>query len=158
MLSRRYLNCRVPDSWAGLTTHHTRYNVLNEQLGSPGLRPDGARTMKERGRAVKLKIDVSEVTFVVSLAPAPKEFDKKQQTDNDGNLKWVTELIALGEAEDEGAEVIKVVTTGDKPKLSKSAPVSVVDLEAIPWVSKNRDKNGVAFRAAAIQPLKAAAK
>lgn len=103
---------------------------------------------------MKLKLDVSDVTFVVSLAPVAKEYDGKQQTDKDGSLKWTTELIALGTAEDEGASVVKVVTVGEKPNLTKSAPVSVVDLEAVPWVSK-QGTLGTAFRAAAITPLKA---
>lgn len=107
---------------------------------------------------MKLLIDVSNITFMVSLAPSAKEFDKKQQVDAEGNPKWVTQLIAMGNDEEEGAEVINVVTAGEKPNLSKSTPVVPADLEAIPWVSKNREKNGVAYRASAIAPVKAAAK
>lgn len=102
---------------------------------------------------MKLKLDVSDVTFVVSLAPVAKEYDGKHQVDKDGSLKWTTELIALGTAEDEGASVVKVVTVGEKPNLTKSAPVQVVDLEAIPWVSK-QGTIGTAYRAAAIHPVK----
>jgi hypothetical protein len=106
---------------------------------------------------MKLKLDVSDVNFVVSLAPVAKEYDGKHQTDKDGSLKWTTELIAIGAAEDEGASVVKVVTIGEKPNLTKNTPVSVVDLEAVPWVSK-QGTLGTAFRAAAIHPLKTAAK
>ncbi|GAA2144991.1 MULTISPECIES: hypothetical protein [Glycomyces] len=103
---------------------------------------------------MKLKLDVSDVTFMVSLAPVAKEYDGKHQTDKDGSLKWTTELIALGSSEDEGASVIKVVTTGEKPNLPKGQPVSVVDLEAVPWVSK-QGTLGTAYRAAAINLAKA---
>jgi hypothetical protein len=103
---------------------------------------------------MKLKLDVSDVTFVVSLAPVAKEYDGKHQTLKDGSLKWTTELVALGTSDDEGASVVKVVTAGEKPNLPKGAPVTVVDLEAVPWVSK-QGVLGTAFRAAAIHLAKA---
>jgi hypothetical protein len=46
--------------------------------------------------------------------------------------------------------VIRVTVTGDQPKVSQGQPVQFSDLEAIPWA--NNGRNGVAYRAAAIQP------
>jgi hypothetical protein len=44
--------------------------------------------------------------------------------------------------------VIRVTVTGDQPKVSQGQPVRFEELEAIPWA--NNDRNGVAYRAAAI--------
>lgn len=100
---------------------------------------------------MKLKIDVTNVAFMVTGAPEAKEYDGKQQTDKDtGALKWVTQLLALEQGEKGQGEIIRVVTAGEMPKLSQLQPVIPVDLEAIPW-SQN-SKSGVAYRAAAIKP------
>jgi hypothetical protein len=40
--------------------------------------------------------------------------------------------------------------TGDQPKVSQGQQVRFEELEAIPWA--HNDRNGVAYRAAAIHP------
>ena len=50
----------------------------------------------------------------------------------------------------ERGEVIRVTVTGDQPKVNQGQPVRFEELEAIPWA--NNGRNGVAYRAAAIQP------
>ena len=51
----------------------------------------------------------------------------------------------------ERGEVIRVTVTGDQPKVNQGQPVRFEELEAIPWT--NNGRNGVAYRAAAIQPV-----
>jgi hypothetical protein len=100
---------------------------------------------------MKLKIDTTDVAFMVTGAPEPKEYDGKQQTDKEtGALKWVTQLLALEQGDNGKGEIIRVVTAGEKPKLSQTQQVTVVDLEAMPW--NQNGKNGVAYRAAVIKP------
>ncbi|SDL04600.1 hypothetical protein SAMN05216298_2448 [Glycomyces sambucus] len=100
---------------------------------------------------MKLKIDVTNVAFMVTGAPEAKEYDGKQQVDRETNaLKWVTQLLALEQGENGQGEIIRVVTAGEMPKLSQTQPVIPVDLEAIPW-SQN-GKSGVAYKAAVIKP------
>jgi hypothetical protein len=103
---------------------------------------------------MKLKIDVTNVAFMVTGAPEAKEYDGKQQTEKDtGALKWVTQLLALEKGENGQGEIIRVVTAGEMPKLAQLQPVTPVDLEAIPW--NQNGKSGVAYRAVAIKPQSA---
>ena len=62
--------------------------------------------------------------------------------------EWVVEVLAQ---ESERGEVIRVTVTGDQPKVSQGQTVRFEDLEAIPWNNNGRD--GVAYRAASIQPV-----
>ena len=61
--------------------------------------------------------------------------------------EWVVEVLAM---DSERGEVIRVTVTGDQPKVSQGQPVTFSELEAIPWA--NNGRNGVAYRAASIQP------
>ncbi len=45
---------------------------------------------------------------------------------------------------------VRVTVTGDQPKVSQGQLVTFAELEAIPWA--NNGRNGVAYRAASIQP------
>jgi len=90
------------------------------------------------------------VAFTVTKAAEPKtEFGSGQQKMNrQSNLpEWVVEVLAQ---DSERGEVIRVTVTGDQPKVNQGNPVRLVDLEALPWA--NNGRNGVAYRAASIQP------
>jgi hypothetical protein len=89
-------------------------------------------------------------TFTVTKGAEPKtEFGSGQQKLNrQSNLpEWVVEVLAM---DSERGEVIRVTVTGDQPKVSQGQLVTFADLEAIPW--NNNGRNGVAYRAASIQP------
>ena len=99
---------------------------------------------------MRLMVDTTRVTFMVSKAAEPKmELGNKQQkTDREtGAPQWVVELFALDES---GGEVIRVTVTGPQPKVSQGQPVAVRDLEAVPW--SNNGRSGVAYRATTIEP------
>ena len=98
---------------------------------------------------MRLMVDIARVTFMVSKAAEPKmELGNKQQkTDREtGAPQWVVELFALDES---GGEVIRVTVTGPQPKVSQGQPVTVRDLEAVPW--NNNGRSGVAYRASTIE-------
>ena len=99
---------------------------------------------------MRLVLDTSKVAFTVTKAAEPKtEFGSGQQKMNrQSNLpEWVVEVLAQ---DSERGEVIRVTVTGDQPKVNQGNPVRLVDLEALPWA--NNGRNGVAYRAASIQP------
>ena len=99
---------------------------------------------------MRLVLDTSKVAFTVTKAAEPKtEFGSGQQKMNrQSNLpEWVVEVLAQ---DSERGEVIRVTVTGDQPKVNQGSPVRLVDLEALPWA--NNGRNGVAYRAASIQP------
>ena len=58
------------------------------------------------------------------------------------------QLMALDE---KGGEVITVTVAGASREIPVMTPVSVVELEAIPW--NNNGRSGVAFRAASVAPV-----
>jgi hypothetical protein len=60
------------------------------------------------------------------------------------------QLMALDE---KGGEVITVTVAGLVREIPVGTPVSVVELEAIPW--NNNGRSGVAFRAASVTPVNA---
>jgi hypothetical protein len=98
---------------------------------------------------MRLMVDTTRVTFMVSKAAEPKMElgNQKQKTDREtGAPQWVVEVFALDEA---GGEVIRVTVTGVQPKVSQGQPVTVKDLEAVPWT--NNGRSGVAYRAATIE-------
>ena len=99
---------------------------------------------------MRLMLDTSAVGFQVTrAAEARKDFGKDvQKVDREtGRPQWVVELLAQ---DSERGEVIRVTVTGDQPKVSQGQSVRFEDLEAIPW--HNNGKDGVAYRAASIQP------
>ena len=100
---------------------------------------------------MKLIVDVSRVSFMVSREVAPRmdQTANVQRRDKVTGLPmWTVQLVAMDEG---GAEVINVtVVAPEAPKLSVGQPVVPVSLEAIPWAQNG--KNGVAFRAAELKP------
>ncbi len=104
---------------------------------------------------MKLLIDTSRVTFTVSRGFEPKidHTTGRQKTDrNTGAELYTTQLVAI---DDKGAEVILVTVAGPQREVPKGTPVTVVDLEAIPWNTSN-GRSGVAFRAASVTPVNTA--
>jgi hypothetical protein len=99
---------------------------------------------------MRLVLDTAKVTFTVTKAAEPKtEFGSGQQKMNRATKlpEWVVEVLAM---DSERGEVIRVTVTGDQPKVSQGQQIRLEELEAIPWA--NNGRNGVAYRAAAIQP------
>jgi hypothetical protein len=99
---------------------------------------------------MRLVLDTSKVAFTVTKAAEPKtEYGSGQQKMNRASKlpEWVVEVLAL---DPDHGEVIRVTVTGDQPKVSQGQSVRFEDLEAIPWHNNGRD--GVAYRAASIQP------
>jgi hypothetical protein len=99
---------------------------------------------------MRLVLDTSKVTFTVTKAAEPKtEFGSGQQKMNRASKlpEWTVEVLAM---DSERGEVIRVTVTGDQPKVNQGQPVRFEELEAIPWA--NNGRNGVAYRAATIQP------
>ena len=99
---------------------------------------------------MRLLLDTSQVTFMVTKGPEPRrDYGKtEQKMDRDtGQPQWVVEVLAQ---DSERGEVIRVTVTGDQPRVTTGQPVRFEGLEAIPW--SNNGKSGVAYRAASIQP------
>src|SRR6516225_356757 len=121
-----------------------------DQSGHTGKQPqEGAANGKEVV-IMRLVLDTAKVTFTVTKAAEPKtEFGSGQQKMNRASKlpEWVVEVLAM---DSERGEVIRVTVTGDQPKVSQGQTVRFEELEAIPW--SNNDRNGVAYRAAAIHP------
>ncbi|WP_026928578.1 hypothetical protein [Glycomyces tenuis] len=102
---------------------------------------------------MKLMVDTSEVAFMVTQAPVPKEFKGEQQKDkNTGALKWVTSVLALEQSdENDSGQIIRIVTAGDKPSVQKTQQVAVAGLEVLPWENKEKGSHGISYRAAEIK-------
>ena len=99
---------------------------------------------------MRLMLDTTAVAFTVTMAAEPRrDFGKtEQKVERDtGRPQWVVEVLAM---DSERGEVIRVTVAGDQPRVNQGQPVRFEDLEAIPW--NNNDRNGVAYRAAAIHP------
>jgi len=103
---------------------------------------------------MKLRIDTTGMEFMAAGPPEPVvDFDTKQpKTDESGAALHSLQLVVLGE---DGADVINVKFPGSPKGVGKGSPVRVTGLVAVPW-SMN-DRSGVAFRAASVEALPAAA-
>ena len=99
---------------------------------------------------MRLVLDTAKVTFTVTKAAEPKtEFGSGKQKMNRASQlpEWQVEVLAM---DSERGEVIRVTVAGDQPRVNQGQPVTFSELEAIPCV--NNGRNGVAYRAASIQP------
>ena len=99
---------------------------------------------------MRLVLNDAKYTFTVTKAAEPRtEYGSGKQKMNRASQlpEWVVEVLAM---DSERAEVIRVTVAGDQPKVNQGQPVQFSDLEAIPWA--NNGRNGVAYRAASIQP------
>ena len=101
---------------------------------------------------VKLPIDTTGMAFLAAGPPEPVlDFESKTpKADENGVALYSLQLVALN---DGGAEVIGVKVAGQPKGVSQGTTVKVTDLVATPW--SMGDRNGVAFRAAQIEPLAA---
>jgi hypothetical protein len=103
---------------------------------------------------MKLYVDTTGKQVTVSKAPEPKQDQNGTQKSErgTGRLMWSTQVFVLDET---GGEVITITTAGEKPDVKVGQPVSVSQLEAIPWAANGR--NGVAFRATDLRSATVAA-
>jgi hypothetical protein len=104
---------------------------------------------------MRLIIDTSKAAsgFMVSRGPEPKLDITTGRIKTDrttGQELYTIQLMAL---DDRGGEVITVTVAGAVREIPVMTPVSVVELEAIPW--NNNGRSGVAFRAASVTPVNA---
>jgi hypothetical protein len=104
---------------------------------------------------MKLYVDTTGKQVTVSKDPEPKADQNGNQKSekNTGRLMWSTQVFVLDE---NGGEVITITTAGEKPSVKVGQPVTVAQLEAIPWATNGR--NGVAFRAVELRSVTVAAK
>jgi hypothetical protein len=103
---------------------------------------------------MKLILDTSKVSFTVTRGVEPKvdRNNGRQMTDrNTGQELYTVQLMALDE---NGAEVILVTVAGDVRAVTQGTPVSVVELEAIPWNTERGEKR-MAYRARSVTPINA---
>ena len=104
---------------------------------------------------MKLFLDISHTQFTVTRGVAEKvDENGRQKTQRNTNEPlWTVQLMAL---EESGGEILNVTVAGVPPKVTPGQSVIPVQLEAIPWAQGTR--NGVAFRAAQLNPVAAGAK
>jgi outer membrane protein assembly factor BamB len=97
---------------------------------------------------MKLYVDTSAKQITVTLEPSEKKDQNgRQRTERDtGRPMWSTQVFVL---DDNGGEVITVTTAGERPNVKVGQPVTVSQLEALPWSTNGR--SGVAFRATEIK-------
>jgi hypothetical protein len=105
---------------------------------------------------MKLFVDISRVHFTVTREAQEKQDDKgRQKADRTtGELLWTVQVMALDPRDERGGEILNVTVAGQPPKVSMGQPVSLSELEAIPWATNGR--SGVAFRAKSIASAQAA--
>lgn len=105
---------------------------------------------------MRLYIDTSKAAsgFMVTRGFEPKVDITTGRVKTDrttGQELYTIQLMALDE---KGGEVITVTIAGAVREIPVTTPVSVVELEAIPW--NNNGRSGVAYRAASVAPANAA--
>jgi hypothetical protein len=103
---------------------------------------------------VKLIVDTVGKQVTATKEPVERlDQNGRQRSDKEtGRLMWLTQVFVL---DADGGEVITIHTAGEKPDVKVGQLVSVSDLEALPWATNGR--NGVSFRATAIQPVRVTA-
>ncbi len=99
---------------------------------------------------MKLYVDIKGKNVQATKKPEPKNDQNGNQRSekNTGRLMWSTQVFVLDET---GGEIITITTAGEKPDVEVGQPVTVEQLEAIPWATNGR--NGVAFRAVSLKPM-----
>ena len=104
---------------------------------------------------MRLYIDTSKAAsgFMVSRGFEPKVDITTGRIKTDRATGQELHTIQLMALDEKGGEVITVTVAGAVREIPVMTPVSVVDLEAIPW--NNNGRSGVAFRAASVAPVNA---
>lgn len=97
---------------------------------------------------MKLYIDTSAKQITVTKEPAEKldQNQRQRMERGTGRPMWSTQVFVL---DNDGGEVINVTTAGERPNVKVGQPITLSDLEALPWATNGR--NGVAFRASEIK-------
>lgn len=105
---------------------------------------------------MKLIVDTSRMPTTVTREPLPKvDLNGVQKIDRkSGQPLHVVQVMVLDP--ETGGEILNVAVAGPPPRLTVGQAVMLVELEAIPWATNG--KNGVAFRAQAINAVNSAAK
>lgn len=104
---------------------------------------------------MKLMLDTSKLSATVTRGPVERlDQDGKHKVDRKTGARLFHVQVMVLDAE-AGAEILNV-TVAYEPKLTVGQAVVLVELEAIPW--NTNGKNGIAFKATAINPVQAAAK
>ncbi|MGH8886236.1 MAG: hypothetical protein ACRDYX_13875 [Egibacteraceae bacterium] len=102
---------------------------------------------------MKLRVDTSELTFLLVTGPVPvRDYETQQVKLEDGVPLFSVRLVAMGSGE---AEIINVKVPGEPVGLVPSQPVVLRELTAQPW--SIGDKSGVAFRAIGVEAVTASA-
>ena len=102
---------------------------------------------------MRLYIDTSKAApgFMVSRTFEPKVDITTGRIKTDRITGQELNTIQLMALDERGGEVITVTVAGAVREIPVMTPVSVVELEAIPW--NNNGRSGVAFRAASVTPI-----
>jgi hypothetical protein len=103
---------------------------------------------------MRIKMDTALIRFMITKPGEPK-IDREtrgQKIDKTtGALLWQVQVMAL---DDTGGEIL-AVTIDSEPKFNVGEYVQLHELVAIPW--SQGDRSGVAFRAADVTSVSAAA-
>jgi hypothetical protein len=104
---------------------------------------------------MRLYIDTNKAAsgFMVSRGPEPKVDITTGRIKTDRITGQELNTIQLMALDEKGGEVITVTVVGAMREIPVMTPVSVVELEAIPW--NNNGRSGVAYRAASVTPVNA---
>ena len=103
---------------------------------------------------IQLPIDASGLTFIDVIPPEPvlDPQTNQQKADASGEPLYSIELVCIGA---EGDEIVSVTFPGIPPAgIRQGMPVKVTGLMVTDWAIGDRD--GLAFRAARVEPLSAA--
>ncbi|MGH8887648.1 MAG: hypothetical protein ACRDYX_21255 [Egibacteraceae bacterium] len=104
---------------------------------------------------MKLRVDTSELTFLVAAAPVPaRGYESGRVKLEDGVALFSVRVVAMDPGSGD-AEIVNVKVPGEPVGLAPGQPVALPELTAQPW--SIGDKSGVAFRAVGVQPVTAAA-
>jgi hypothetical protein len=99
---------------------------------------------------VKLRVDTSQLTFLVVAAGVPvRDFESGRAKIEDGQPLFSIRMVVMDPGSGE-AEIINVKVPGEPVGLIPGQPVKLHELTAQPW--NIGDKSGVAFRASGVEP------
>jgi hypothetical protein len=106
---------------------------------------------------VALPIDTAKFTGIIcAVTPAPRLANRETgQVRVDRETGQTVYQVGLCLMAGASADVVTVSVPGEPVGVQRGMPVQVRDLVATPW--ENEGRHGIAFRAAEIKPLSAAA-
>ncbi|MGH8887765.1 MAG: hypothetical protein ACRDYX_21875 [Egibacteraceae bacterium] len=81
----------------------------------------------------KLRVDTSELTFLVVAAPAPvRDYETGQAKLEDGVALFSVRVVAMDPGSGD-AEIVNVKAPGEPVGLTPGQPVALAELTAQPW-------------------------